>query len=174
MQPLGPTAVPLMHFSTLVWALAVAFATGALSTLVLHVWRRTELRAHAEPDGEAGARAVPPTGAAAVTFDERGVLESINPAGEALFGIAEGWMGWVHIQEILPSIGSPEFGAPGEEGSRPGGLAVQTLGRHVSGALVPVEVALTRMEIAGRVHHCALVRDAPAMEGSGLPVLVRA
>jgi len=165
MQPLDPPTVTLMHFSTFMWALAVALATAALSALVLHAWRVAQ-GPGTEPDDGPGVWAVLPRAAAAVTFDERGLVESINPAGEALFGVAEGWVGWVHIGELLPQIDAKGLAAPGAR-------AVQTVGRHVSGALVPVEVALTRMEIAGREHHCAVVRDEAARESAGSPALAK-
>lgn len=164
-QPPDSPAVP-MHFSTLMWALVVASATAALSSLVLYVWHRVGPGRLTGPGDPPGVRTVIPETAAAVTFDERGIVESINPAGEALFGVAEGWVGWVHIREILPRIDA--------EGTRPAAGTVQTVGRHTSGALVAVEVALTRMEIAGRLHHCAVVRDTPTGVGAGGVVLAKA
>ena len=138
----------------------MAVAIVAFTLLMAHVDRRVSKASHSASDAEARLRAIFATMSdAVVTFDERGLVESINPAAEALFRLKESWVGWVHVRELLPEIDAVGGGAGGTAAPVGDTRTIETTGQRVDGSTVPVEVALTRMELSGRSLHNAVVRD---------------
>ncbi len=101
---------------------------------------------------------------AIITFDESGVLESINPAGEQIFGcpagecigqdlmrlIPEPWMSEhrTSIREFLRGAGAGVFGATRE-----------IEGRRKDGSVFPMEIDISEVDIEGRHLFIAIARD---------------
>ncbi len=76
-----------------------------------------------------------------VTFDERGKIESVNPAAERMFGYEANELVGCPASTIVPELGrSPKRAAVTAGGVR---VSHETVGRHRTGALIPVEIALS-------------------------------
>ncbi len=98
---------------------------------------------------------------AVLYVDERGAVESSNPAAEGLFGFgAEELRGRDFAQLLPPPLmaGDAAAGFP----AHLAGMAGETReasGRHKSGALFPLELTVSRMTIHGRLHYVVILRD---------------
>jgi PAS domain S-box-containing protein len=83
-----------------------------------------------------------------ITLDDTGRIDSLNPAAERLFGYAEGDL----------------VGQPGERLVPIGDLAraanTETMGRHRSGELFPIDMTVSRLERPGQCLSIISVRDA--------------
>lgn len=98
------------------------------------------------------------------TFDDGGVLESINPAGERMFGYpAEGCIGQ-NIAMLIPEPWMSEQQASIREYLRDSGVrnlaATREIeGRHKDGGVFPLEIDISEVEIEGRHLFIAIARD---------------
>jgi PAS domain S-box-containing protein len=92
-----------------------------------------------------------------ITIDERGSIESFNPAAERIFGRAR--------DEILGkdiSLLMPEFAGNFASVSRASGGARETVGRRRDGGEFPVELGLSETVAGEARFYTCLVRDASA------------
>ncbi len=98
---------------------------------------------------------------AVLDVDERGAVESSNPAAERLFGFGAEELRGRPVAELLP----PPLNAGAGAGDLPAHLAGaegdlrEASGRHKSGALFPLELTVSRMEVRGRRHYVVILRD---------------
>ena len=113
-------------------------------------------------EGEARTRAI--LGAAAdgiVTFDDRGIVESLNDAAEAIFGLAPGEMVGREIASLIPAVA----GLAGDEAAcHPrDGPAVRSgrevEGRRRDGSRFAMDMAVSEALVGGRRLSVAIVRD---------------
>ncbi|MFO0773413.1 MAG: PAS domain S-box protein [Nitrospiraceae bacterium] len=99
-----------------------------------------------------------------VTLDEDGVIESVNPAAERLFGYSGPEMVGRSMAQLMPDLGESP-GAPGSGHSlrktlsKMVGGGRELTGYRKDGRSVPVEVAISEMQLADQRRFTGLVRD---------------
>ena len=91
-----------------------------------------------------------------VTFDEGGVIESVNAAGAAMFGRAMADLAGRPVSVLLPAFAEP--GSASRLGDERSGRAEQ-VAQHVDGNTFPVEIAVRRVSQGGHALRIALIRD---------------
>jgi PAS domain S-box-containing protein len=90
-----------------------------------------------------------------VTFDENGIVESLNPAAERIFGYrADEVLG--RSVRLLAAPGDPTDWAAQ---ARPDAGSRETLGRRKDGAEFPMDLAVGGFHFQGRRAYTAVVRD---------------
>ncbi|MBK9132652.1 MAG: EAL domain-containing protein [Gammaproteobacteria bacterium] len=98
---------------------------------------------------------------AVLYVDERGAVESSNPAAERLFGFGAEELRGRAVAQLLPppvTAGEAAAGLPAHLADMAGGTR-EASGRHKSGALFPLELTVSRMAIHGRLHYVVILRD---------------
>jgi PAS domain S-box-containing protein len=93
-----------------------------------------------------------------VIFDTTGAIESTNAASQHLFGHTAMELRALHVDELLPgclhlALESSAVPTPGTASS------TEIEGRRRGGTRVPVELAIGRMDVAGRRLFSCVVRD---------------
>ncbi|HEV7371296.1 PAS domain S-box protein [Arenibaculum sp.] len=149
-------------------------------------WARAAANVHREPDGtvvwdgvvvdvtdlktaEAAQRAseartrviVEAVADGIVTFDERGIVESINPAAARLFGHPPQAVVGKAVSMLVPDARGIEFGqggGPGLEAAARDGTA-ELAGLRADGSRFPMELSLGEAAIDGRRIFAAVIRD---------------
>ena len=99
-----------------------------------------------------------------LVIDDDGLIESFNPAAECMFGVqAEDIIG-SSIRQILASpqlehgdVVLLNYFAAGGEGGAISGRRLS--GRRQDGSIFPIELAVCRMHLEGRVRYAGFVRD---------------
>jgi PAS domain S-box-containing protein len=104
-------------------------------------------------------RAVVETAADAIlTVDERGVIDSVNPAAERMFGYRADEMLGHDVRLLMPF--------PGRDGPAGGngllGLGREAQGRRKDGSTFPVDLAVSTFRSQGRPMFTGVLRDASA------------
>lgn len=89
---------------------------------------------------------------AVILFDAHGIIHTLNPAAESIFGYAPGELEGRDILLVLPELA----GEASHDWRRPPG---ESRGRHRDGTLLPVEVSVGELELPSRVKFIAIVRD---------------
>lgn len=121
--------------------------------------------AHQEAkDSAARARAVVETALDAIlTYDEEGVIESFNPAAEAMFGYPFEEIAGKPMSTLLPDFtvqdGSHSFGQEIEDSSGAGSDTVEHEGLGNDGQSFPVEFTLNEMSVRGVNKFTCVIRD---------------
>ena len=107
---------------------------------------------------------------AVISFDARGVIESLNPAAERIFGYAPHQIEGRSIECILPQIAPCHDMAPCDaEASgavqvpRPG---TESSGRHRDGTTFSVEVSVGRLDVQGGCRFIAIVHDVTTLKNA--------
>ena len=105
---------------------------------------------------------------AIVTMDGEGIVHSVNPAAEAMFGVPAADMLWGRIDRLIPDIGrlSQDGGLivyePGGE-ARGAGAVREAMGvRGSDGARFPIELSVSAVETGGRRVFIGIIRDITA------------
>lgn len=105
---------------------------------------------------------------AVISFDARGVIESLNPAAERIFGYAPHQIEGRSIECILPQIAPCHDMAPCDAESsgalqlpRPG---IESSGRHRDGTTFSVEVSVGRLDVQGSRRFIAIVHDVTTLK----------
>jgi len=103
---------------------------------------------------------------AILTFDEQGILESINPAGEKLFGQGASDLIGRPVQTLIPSLvappvadapGSPLVAGLGEPGASATGGELQ--GQRRDGGCFPITLSVGAMQVGPRKMYTCIVHD---------------
>jgi len=151
---------------------AVVMAAGALRVGIRADARAraTELRLRTTlserlADSETRARAVLDTIASAiVTIDDRGTIETFNPAAERLFGYAAAEIIGRNVSTLMPEPYRGEhdgyirrYLATGEP--RIIGIGREVVGRRKDGATFPMALAVTATPLHGRMLFTGAIRD---------------
>ena len=92
-----------------------------------------------------------------ITIDERGSIESFNPAAELIFGHSSGEILGKDSALLMPELAG-NFGAA----ARAGGGARETIGRRRDGGEFPLELGLSETLAGEARFYTCLVRDASA------------
>ncbi len=99
-----------------------------------------------------------------ITIDERGVIESFNPAAERLFGYQAAEVVGQAVSRLMPSPYGDEHGSYLARYLRTGERRVIGIGRWVTGLRkdgteFPLELAVAQFEVGGRRAFAGIARD---------------
>lgn len=124
--------------------------------------KRTE---EALKDNEARYRTVIETAVdGIITIDKRGIIESFNPAAENIFGYDEAEILGKNISLLMPQSYRSHHDNYIQEYVQQGGrniLGVQreVRGLHKNGTIIPLQMAVSKMYIAGKIKFTGMVRN---------------
>jgi len=106
---------------------------------------------------------------AIVTVDEQDRILSANPATHDIFGWHEKELAGLPLSVLLPSFDSPasiETAHGPHAAASDGGMRIDTIGRHRDGAPLAVQLALSRLNMAGPPRYVALITDLSEREAA--------
>jgi len=141
--------------------LAVAFVVGTTVIGIVLDRRFANLSTHLV-SREAGIDAVLRTMAdGVITFDERGVIESANPAAERMFGAPAGELAGRRVDALIPTVfpGALPALALTEHIAGRSAPRRELEGHRMSGEPFPLELAVAEIPLAGRTLFSGVVRD---------------
>ncbi|MDB5336652.1 MAG: Histidine kinase [Planctomycetaceae bacterium] len=116
-------------------------------------------------DSEARTRAVLAAAVdAIITIDERGTIESMNPASEKLFGYAAPEMMGKNVNMLMPSPYQGEHDGYLQNYLRTGvkkiiGIGREVIGLRKDGTQFPMDLAVSEVQLEGRRLFTGIVRD---------------
>lgn len=116
-------------------------------------------------DSEARTRAILDTAVdAIITIDELGIIESVNPAGERLFGYPAAEMIGRNVHMLMPAPYKDEHDGYLENYRRTGNRKIIGIGREVvglkkDGRTFPMELAVSEVNLGDRRLFTGIVRD---------------
>jgi len=116
-------------------------------------------------DSEARHRAVADTMVdALVTIDEKGIVESINPAGERMFGYSYEDIVGKNVKVLMPSPYRDEHDEYLEKYKQTGlkkiiGIGREVVARRKDGTTFPADLAVAEMALQGRRFFSGTIRD---------------
>nr|WP_291271824.1 PAS domain S-box protein [Geothrix sp.] len=100
-----------------------------------------------------------------ITLKARGgIIETVNPAAERMFGYAASELIGQTISVLIPELdrdqpsGSLEYFSASHE-ARAVGLGREVLGRRKDGQLFPLEIAVSEMQLGGQRYFTGILRD---------------
>jgi PAS domain S-box-containing protein len=101
---------------------------------------------------------------AVVTIDEQGIIESVNPATERLFGYAAGELVGRNVKLLMPSPyreEHDEYLRRYRETDLPHiiGIGREVRGRHKDGSILPLDLAVSEVNLGGRRLFTGVLRD---------------
>ena len=97
---------------------------------------------------------------AIITMDDNGMIESINPAGEALFGYSSAELFRKHISTIIPEFfASSDSGQDHTKASSTTGNRCDSVAVRKDSARVPIELAISTLSISDRTLYTAIIHD---------------
>jgi diguanylate cyclase (GGDEF)-like protein/PAS domain S-box-containing protein len=137
---------------------------GVLAALIRENIHRRRAQWRLE-EREAGLRAVLETAADAIlTIDERGVVQSLNPAAERLFGYSAAEMIGRNVSRLMPSPFDREHDAYIARYMATGtrrviGIGRQVQGRRKDGAVFPLDLSVSEVHVQGRRLFTGIARD---------------
>lgn len=99
-----------------------------------------------------------------ITIDERGIVESMNPAAEKIFGFAAGEVKGKNVSMLMPSPYREEHDAYMGNYLQTGKAKIIGIGREVTGqrkdgSTFPMDLAVSEVRLAGRRLFTGFVRD---------------
>ena len=111
---------------------------------------------------------------AIVTVDEQGKVLSANPATHNIFGWQENDLVGLPLDVMLPSFGMRHVVASHRAvathdphaATADGGVRIDTVGRHRDGTPLAVQLALSRLNMAGPPRYVALITDLSEREAA--------
>jgi PAS domain S-box-containing protein len=100
---------------------------------------------------------------AILTIDSHGVIESVNPAAEKIFGYnaeeLNGKRGGLLFDESVLSLDALIDGANSADRDEEGIVSYEASGRRRDGSLVTIEVSLSRILFEGQQEYLAIIHD---------------
>ena len=102
-----------------------------------------------------------------ITIDERGTIESVNPAVEGIFGYGSDELVGENVKLLMPSPYHEEHDGYLARYKRTGeariiGIGREVEGRHKNGTRFPVDLAVSKVRVAGSTVFTGVVRDISA------------
>jgi PAS domain S-box-containing protein len=99
-----------------------------------------------------------------ITIDDRGTIESLNPAAARVFGYRPGEVIGQSVEMLMPEFYEREpHGEPDNDPrlrqAKMIGFGREVAGKRKDGSIIPVELAVSDMEAAGRKMLTGVVRD---------------
>ena len=99
-----------------------------------------------------------------ITIDERGIMESVNPAACKLFGYAPREMVGCNVSMLMPEPYSSEHGRYLGNYMRTGkgkiiGIGREVMGRRKDGSLFPMDLSVGEVRLTGERFFTGIVRD---------------
>jgi len=116
-------------------------------------------------DSEARLRAILHTAVEGIiTIDERGIIESVNPAALKLFGFSQQEMVGRNVGILMPEPYASDHSHYIEMYLRTGkgriiGIGRETLGQRKDGSIFPMELSVGEVQLAGERFFTGIVRD---------------
>ncbi|HVX67884.1 MAG TPA: PAS domain S-box protein [Bryobacteraceae bacterium] len=102
-----------------------------------------------------------------ITADERGIVESFNPAAERLFGYAAEEVIGKSLSLLMPPVAAEEHQSQIQRYLETGvrniiGIGRETMGRRKDGTVFPIELSVSEMLLPGRRLFTGIVHDITA------------
>lgn len=99
-----------------------------------------------------------------ITLDDQGTIENLNPAAARVFGYGPEDVVGQSVEILMPEFYERQLGDEQDERARDAQAKMIRFGREVTGkrkdgSIVPVELAVSNMEVAGRKMLTGVVRD---------------
>lgn len=99
-----------------------------------------------------------------ITIDERGVIESLNPAAERMFGYSADELVGRNVSALMPSPYRQEHDAYIGNYLKTGhakiiGIGREVVGQHKDGSVFPMDLAVSEVPLEGRRLFTGFVRD---------------
>ena len=106
-----------------------------------------------------------------ITLDDAGVVESMNPAAERIFGYATDAVIGRDVEMLLPDPGRPEYDSGLSSYLRTGappiiGAIREVHGRRKDGTVFPMELAVSESHFDSRRLFTGIVRDITEYKGA--------
>lgn len=96
-----------------------------------------------------------------------GIIESVNPAIELMFGYSAADLGGKHLSQLIPELDQNQhnvslayYGVSAE--ARANGLGREVMGRRKNGSAFPLEIAVSEMMLGGQRYFTGILRDITA------------
>jgi PAS domain S-box-containing protein len=100
-----------------------------------------------------------------------GVIETVNPAIELMFGYSAAELGGKHLSLLIPELDQDHhngslayYGVSAED--RANGVAREVMGRRQNGSAFPLEIAVSEMTLRGQRYFTCILRDISARKAA--------
>ena len=90
-----------------------------------------------------------------INFDEPGIIESLNPTAEKMFGYAHQEIIGRHISSIIPGFDTPSSNS----NSLVFRSGIETLGCRKNETCFPMEISISTLDMKGRRTFIAIIND---------------
>ena len=148
-----------LAYVTLAVGIVVSIAT------MVSIVAKLGVNLEAAEQSEARARGVQDTAVdAIVVIDERGIVESINPAGERMFGYGKSEVVGQNVKMLMPSPFHEEHDGYLRNYRETGvkkviGIGREVEGRHKNKSTFPIDLTVGEMQVGGRRLFTGIARD---------------
>lgn len=145
--------------SLLVITLLASLAAGALFLLLL---RQLAILEHSDAEKQITKFTLDHVGEMVLWVDAEGRLPFVNPAASRILGYDDARWGDLRVHDIFPDFDHEKFRIGWDALQHRGQISMESAVRTADGRLIPVEVSSNRIEYAGAVYNCAVMRDISA------------